>query len=77
MAKTQIKRLKERRFWRWLCVNVYGKPAPKDAIKKRPPRRLTRGEKKRIKRRVAVVMRRLQPLIEQHRAARAAERKDQ
>ena len=33
MAKWQIRELKERRFWRWLMTEVYGKPAPKQPIK--------------------------------------------
>ncbi len=33
MAKAAIRHLKDRRFWRWLCCEVYGKPAPKQPIK--------------------------------------------
>ena len=34
MAKAAIRELKDRRFWRWLCVEIYGKPAPKQPIKR-------------------------------------------
>jgi hypothetical protein len=33
LAKAAIRKLKTERFWRWLCVEVYGKPAPKKPIK--------------------------------------------
>ncbi len=33
MAKAAIRKLKMRRFWRWVCVDVYGKPEPKQPIK--------------------------------------------
>ncbi len=33
MAKAEIRKLKMRRFMRWLGCEVYGKPAPKKPIK--------------------------------------------
>jgi hypothetical protein len=33
MAKAYIRDLKMRRFMRWLAVEVYGKPEPRDPIK--------------------------------------------
>lgn len=39
MAKAAIRKIKERRFWRWLCVEVYGHPKPKQPIKRRPKSR--------------------------------------
>lgn len=39
MAKAAIRKLKDERFWRWLCVEVYGKPAPKKPIKRNHKRR--------------------------------------
>jgi hypothetical protein len=40
MAKAAIRKLKADRFWRWLSVEVMGKPSPKKPIKQRPPKRV-------------------------------------
>jgi hypothetical protein len=45
MAKAAIRRLKDERFWRWLCVEVYGKPAPKKPLKLYRKRRKFRPRK--------------------------------
>lgn len=33
MAKAAIRKLKERRFWRYVCVELLGNPEPKKPIK--------------------------------------------
>lgn len=45
MAKAAIRKLKEHRFNRWLAVEVWGKPEPKQPIKKRPIHPKLRGLK--------------------------------
>lgn len=46
MAKAAIRKLKDERFWRWLMVEVYGKPAPKQPIKRN--RKRTKFRKRRL-----------------------------
>jgi hypothetical protein len=56
MAKAAIRKLKQDRFWRWLCVEVMGRPAPKQPIKQRPPKRLSKKDFDRAWRRVRKTM---------------------
>lgn len=58
MAKAAIRKLKSRRFWRWLCVEVYGKPEPKQPIKQRPAPRLKRKNFERAWARVRLMLER-------------------
>lgn len=51
MAKASIRKLKSDRFWRWLCVEVYGKPPPKNPIKRRPPKKVRSRELQRMQQR--------------------------
>lgn len=49
MAKSAIRKLKARRFWRWLCCEVDGKPEPKQpiALDRRRSRRARRDKRRR------------------------------
>lgn len=39
MAKARIRKLKQDRFWRWLTVEVYEKPAAADYYRRHPIKR--------------------------------------
>lgn len=65
MAKAAIRKLKDERFWRWLCVEVYGNPAPKKPIKRCRKRRKINWRK--FDRQCAKAFARVQVMLEERR----------